>query len=408
MGHRGVTRLIVFPGPLMRSKHPRRVCRMNLRAIVVLLALFAALALAACGESPQWQGTIEERDGVIYVHSPAEGLWDDSGVSVRFELEQVFGVDTEPAEAILNGIWRQAFDVDDQGNVYIFDGGDDRLVSFAPDGSLRWSGGGPGQGPGEFSGAEGMAWNGASMIYVTNGRGARIDLWSTDGQFVESLPISHLGFQRGTLVGVLDENTVVLQASSRNVAGVRVGVIDLRNEGSIVADFDVDIASGPTESGAEMEVEVVDGSIAIGDWDSYDLRFYSRTGKLERIVSREFDHLVLPASREERQTGVYASSWLKPPLLLAGGLMLATASWTDPDALERLRGAPEPPSFEARRATSRGSFDLFDTDGRYLTSIPREEVEIGNADEVGADGKLYTVVRDPFPQVRRYRVVIES
>ena len=29
MGHRGVTRLIVFPGPLMRSKHPRRLWRMN-------------------------------------------------------------------------------------------------------------------------------------------------------------------------------------------------------------------------------------------------------------------------------------------------------------------------------------------------------------------------------------------
>lgn len=51
-------------------------------------------------------------------------------------------------------------------------------------------------------------------------------------------------------------------------AGVRVGVIDLRDESTLIADIDVDIVSGPTEAGASMEVEIVNGSIAIGDWDS--------------------------------------------------------------------------------------------------------------------------------------------
>lgn len=363
----------------------------------------------ACFQPPEWQGTIEERDGVTYVHNPAQGLWDgESGPSVRFELEQTFGADREPLEATLNGIWRQAFDVDDDGNVYIFDGGDDRLVSFAADGSFRWSGGGPGQGPGEFSSAEGMAWNGASTIYVTNAGGARVDSWSIDGEFFESRSISHLAFPGGSLVGVLDEHTVVLQTSSRYRAGVRVGVIDLRGDGTKVADFDVDISSAPTDAGAIMEVEIVDGSIAIGDRDSYDLRFYSRDGALQRVVSREFERMVSPPPREERREGVYARSWLKPPLPLADGLMLATAYWTDPEALERLRGRAEPPPFEDVQATGRTSFDLFDSDGRYLTSVFDEEVGIGNADEVDGEGRVYTVVNDPYPHVRRYRVIIDE
>ncbi|MGD8330935.1 MAG: hypothetical protein PVJ49_16010, partial [Acidobacteriota bacterium] len=234
------------------------------------------------------------------------------------------------------------------------------------------------------------------------------DFWSTDGEFIESRAISHLGFPDGSLVGVLDEHTVVLQTGSQYRAGVRVGVIDLRGEGSKVADFDIDISSGPTESGAVMEVEIVGDSIAIGDWDSYELRFFSREGELQRVVTRSFDHMVLPPNREEMQSGLFPRSWLKPPLPLAEGRMLATVSWTDPDALAQLRGRPEPPPFEEVRATSRSSFDLFDAGGRYLTSVLEEDVSIGNADEVDAQGRLYTVATDPYPHVRRYRVVIEQ
>jgi hypothetical protein len=174
----------------------------------------------------------------------------------------------------------------------------------------------------------------------------------------------------------------------------------------MLADFDVDISSGLTDSGAIMEVEIVRGSIAIGDRDSYDLRFYDRWGNLERVVTREFEHMVVPPSREERQAGPYARSWLKPPLPLADGLMLATAYWTDPADLERLRALPQEPSFEEVRSAGRASFDLFDADGRYLTSVLEQDVAIGNADEVDDEGRVYTVVTDPYPHIRRYRMVI--
>ena len=379
----------------------------------MLGTVLLAASIAGCGGSAtEWGGTIEERDGVVYVNNPAEGLWDREGApSVRFELEQTFGADTEPADAILAMIGRQAFDVDDQGNVYIFDGRDDRLVSFAPDGSLRWSAGGPGQGPAEFDSAEGMAWNGASTIYVTNAGGARVDFWTTEGAFVESRSIEHLGFTQGSLVGVLDEHTIVLQTWLREGReGVRVGVIDLRGEGTLVADFNVDTASGSSDAMAIMEVEIVGEQIVVGDRDSYDLRFYDRTGALRRVVRRAFDRLVVATSQEERRAsrGVYPRSWLKPPVALAEGRMLATASWSDPAALDELRGRAEAPELEEIRATTRISFDLFDADGRYLISIRRDEADIGDVDEVDAQGRLYTTAMDPFPQVRRYRVIIEG
>lgn len=382
------------------------------QAPLVCAALFLA-ATVGCGGAAEWTGTIEERDGVVYVENPAAGLWDQQGgPSVHFELEQTFGADTEPADEILAMIGRQAFDVDDEGNVYIFDGRDERLVAFAPDGSLRWSAGGPGQGPAEFDGAEGMAWNGASTIYVTNANGARVDFWTTDGDFVESRSIEHLGFTQGSLVGVLDEHTIVLQTWLREGReGVRVGVIDLQGEGSLIADFDVDTASGSSDAMAIMEVEIVGEHVVVGDRDSYDLRFYDRTGELRRVVRREFEHLVVSPSQDERREsqGAYRRSWLKPPLPLPEGRMLAMASWSDPAALEELRGRAEPPAFEEILATTRRSFDFFDAEGRYLTSVVDDVWEgIGGIDEVDASGNVYASVSDPYPHVRRFRVIIEG
>ncbi len=46
---------------------------MSLRLVIVLMALLSAVA---CSDSRQWQGTIEERDGVVYVRNRAAGLWD--------------------------------------------------------------------------------------------------------------------------------------------------------------------------------------------------------------------------------------------------------------------------------------------------------------------------------------------
>jgi hypothetical protein len=40
--------------------------------------------------------------------------------------------------------------------------------------------------------------------------------------------------------------------------------------------------------------------------------------------------------------------------------------------------------------------------------VREEDVEIGNADEVDANGNLYAVVQDPYPHVRRYRVIIDE
>lgn len=91
-----------------------------LRGVTLCALAFAGLA---CSAPPEWTGTIEERDGAAFVSNPAEGLWDGMESSpLRFELEQVYGADETPGEAILGGLRELAFDADADSNVYVLDG----------------------------------------------------------------------------------------------------------------------------------------------------------------------------------------------------------------------------------------------------------------------------------------------
>lgn len=102
---------------------------------------------------------------------------------------------------------------------------------------------------------------------------------------------------------------------------------------------------------------------------------------------------------------------IEPPVRLASGHLLAQGAWPtnidDPAAWIRLmvEGA-DLPEREYRRV-----LDLFDREGRWLANLTwdhPERPEFGAIRSVGPDGRLYTTVTDPFPQVRRYRVVIEE
>ena len=106
--------------------------------LTMLAAVFASV-LVACIAAPDWAGTIEERDGVVYVTNPEQGLWNEAeSPPFSFELEQVFGSDGAPIEAMLGNHYQVSFDVDDQSNVYVLDGQASRLLAFSPDGAVQW------------------------------------------------------------------------------------------------------------------------------------------------------------------------------------------------------------------------------------------------------------------------------
>ena len=57
--------------------------------LLTILAGVLAPILVACIAAPDWAGTIEERDGVVYVANPEQGLWSEAeSPPFSFELER--------------------------------------------------------------------------------------------------------------------------------------------------------------------------------------------------------------------------------------------------------------------------------------------------------------------------------
>ena len=132
-------------------------------------------------------------------------------------------------------------------------------------------------------------------------------------------------------------------------------------------------------------------------------------GALRRRVTRPVNYLRRPgfAMVEKKYLGV-ALGGLAAPIVLDSGYWLVLATWPtnvdDPNALAEMPAAQRPEIMWA------SSLDLFDPEGRFLYSSHTPGAQspaIGRPWAIGPHGRLYTVIADPFPQVRRYRVVLQ-
>lgn len=386
-----------------------------MRAITLAIAACGLTLVTACSRSPagEWAGTIEEREGVVWINNPAADPERDDSAPPPFslELEQTFGAEEGPVEELLAFV--TGFAVDDDGNVYVVDRGNDRLVAFAPDGGLLWTGGRAGQGPGEFDRSNGVAWDGEGLLYVDNHSGGQIDTWSTTGEYVDSQGLSSFGISQGWMVGLPDPNTVVLRSSPRSEGdGAIVHVFDVSDGWRRTAEF---FALGGRLSESEerafwatVTVRVADDSVWVGNHLRYELREYGLDGTLRRVIARE--HPPLIPYFVYRGTG-FALGAFDSPLWSSGEYGLIPRRWlvgvTDVEELQRQWDRflasddreDDPRSFES-------AIDLIDAEGRVLGSLPLEGSydSIGRPELLGPDGRLYTRVFEPYPHVRRYRI----
>lgn len=387
---------------------------------------------AAVPSEDAWTGTIEARDGVVYVNNPSDGIWARRDpFPVRWELEQSFGVEAGDDDATLGVV--SDLVVDDAGDVYVFDGQRDRLVAFDVAGNVRWAVGQQGQGPRDFDRVRGLAWDGGTSLYVANLDSARLDRWDTSGTYVGSLPLADVAEGRPELVGWLAPDQAVFIENrggkvSSIVAVFRIGEtmeriaevspdlfvgLDLSPPRSCVVGVVGDTSAGITRTtGCGTPVRVADDSILVGNHSEYGLRAYAAGGALQRIVTRNVDYLLPPGiySLQGRISLFVLYSTVQAPLRLPTGEWIVPTQWLagvdDPSGVlqHAIENDVPPPT------SVMSTFDYFDPEGRFLGSALRNDDNlrwIGQPEMVGPDGRIYTVVADPFPQVRRFRIEID-
>jgi hypothetical protein len=390
------------------------------------------LSAAGCAPEPDWAGTIEERHGVTYVSNPAEPLWgsaDGSGSGeqappLRFELEQTYGVESEPAAAILGSV--RLWTVDDDHNVYVLDPSVHRIIAFAADGSVRWTAGREGEGPGDLGGYLGIATDGHSTLFVLNQAGTRVDRWSLAGEYLGGNSLDSFGLARLDGLAFAPPNRLItrrrraMRDMEFNEVASEYHVLVMedpwRLDPEIIIRAEPPLAT-PVPPLFGIDATFLADRILAGNFGGYALRSFDRDGKLVREVTRPFDGLLPPGfhiEQTQRSFGVaiYLFGQLNAPLPLPSGHWLAYVWWEpgvdDPEAEANRRAESDERLDDSRQ---RHAIDLFDPEGRFLyswTGGSGRVPEIGNPERIGAAGRLYTTVNDPYPQIRRYRVEIDE
>jgi hypothetical protein len=322
--------------------------------------------------------------------------------SVTFKLEKTFGAELQPKEAMLSRAFGTA--TDEQKNLYLMDN-NERLVSFAPDGSLRWVISKKGKGPGDIEDPRGFATDGVKYLYLANVNGTRIDKLDLNGKYISSTAVSNIRKDYVSIAGFIKPNILVATKPLMGKMGYEVLLLKADNEFVIGNQFTIDKTGAMKlhpQLGLGFAIGVLDDNIVAGAINSYELSFHSVEGKKVKEIKKEVKNLFLAFS-VENSAGCAGSISL--PFKIAGNYYLC-ALMAPSNVTEMKQLADN--NFKREYTYT---IDIFNEAGESVYSIKNEGTknkEIGRTLYSDSDGYLYTFKELPYPQVCKYKVIIED
>lgn len=344
------------------------------------------------------------------ISNPAKGAWQDQQPApLQFKLEQTFG---DNKENMLSASYSIAGPVADSlGNVYFIDGKKGVMYSFDPNGNLRWEKGKKGKGPGDFKRPQGLVTDG-KHLYTANVSGSRIDQFDLQGKLINSVSLEDLDTSFNSVVGVSDSLLVTSSTVMGEIA-TKVNIFSIKDDSKKITHFkigstrDLDLPKG---LGSSFNIQIADTLIAAGNIKDYALQFYDFDGEKVKTVRRDFDKLMRPGFMSSGNSrSIRGFGRLNAPVQLSENYYLSSLSWptnvADPDEyLEKSMDEDK----NVPKVTYKNALDLYNKNGEFLYTLEGEESSpaIGSIAYVDADGKVYTKLNDPYPQIRRYSVAI--
>ncbi|MCI0432527.1 MAG: 6-bladed beta-propeller [Gemmatimonadetes bacterium] len=180
--------------------------RVLLPAIPASLLAAALIAGSGCADSSDaWVGTVERLpNGLVRVTNPAQGVW-ESGAPWRLESELVLGSIEGDRPDAFGAI--SAITIDGRGRVHVLDRQANELRIFEPDGRHVRTVGRSGEGRGEYTTANGLAWLADDTLVVVDQEGARYTILTPDGDFVRTVP-RNLGFYGWVFSGAIVDGRI--------------------------------------------------------------------------------------------------------------------------------------------------------------------------------------------------------
>lgn len=352
------------------------------RSNLILVTLITLISLPSFS-SEEWKGRIYKEDGVQVVESKGKGIWGERiGEKILFKETLSLGVEEGDENQIFGG--RLYLSVDSDGNIYILDPQNHRILKFGKDGKLIWKTGRKGQGPGEFQNPYKIRVKNKDTIAVLDEE--QIHFFSQDGKFLRTLKI-------GKWIGdfeFLRDGRIFLSLLPKGQAGYTAEYYS--EDGKFISKFPAEYFYGPKfspnlgASGGSAGFVLSDDRLFLCLPDKYEIREYDLNGNLLRKIRRD-----LPINPPEIKIladghgiSVRSHNFLGPSFILKNGILVNQIS-----------------IFKEKNTES--FLDFFDREGKFLGSLKIKEDYLVVTDE---NDNFYFVQYAPFPKIIRKSIKI--
>ncbi len=289
----------------------------NLIATILLLFTLAITSQASAQE-------IEIVDGVRMVHNSKGGKWGDSP-PFSIELVRTIGDVYADEENLAFNVPSDII-LDDAGNLYILDSGNDRIQKFGPDGKYIITFGRKGQGPGEFNSPSSLDVDAKGYLYVSDRGNRRIQILTPVGGLERTIHPIKFSLSE---VFVLNSGLLALKATvdygieSKEDTPLPKLIRLIDTEGNIKAEFgEMFDYNSPllNQMGNHFHFVVAQNdSIYVAFAYQNRIEKYSAEGKLLWKADRALNYTTKPLDKGKIERTTTSSSYQSPKMNACSG-----------------------------------------------------------------------------------------
>jgi len=348
------------------------------------------MTLSCTQKDTEWNGTIEEKDGVIIVENPKEPMYGSEILSLKEELA-IRGIN-ENQELIFAEVSSIAVDSDEE--IFICDSKESNIKKFNQNGELLNIIGKRGQGPGEFGDLGRICISNENELVVEDIQRRCLLFFSNEGKYLESLQTGAM-LLLGTTIdskGNIISHTLKLSRSTQEYELIKF-------DADLNPLFKIGTMPYPNLSTFNPFVSTYSYAVAKNDniiygySNKYELQVFDPKGKIIEKIYKEYDPVQVSELEKEAEIK-------KAP---------SYTRFDFPETHSAFRsiklddeGRIYVKTWKKDEFKEGDYFDIFDVKGRYLA-----EVFLKETPHLFKKNKLYSVEEDEygFHVLKRYKVI---
>ena len=365
----------------------------NIKIGLTLILIFTFLCCSS--QKAEWQGTIEEVDGVTVVKNPKEPMYAED----IFVLEEELSIGD--VEGKQEQMFKNIFDiaVDENENIYILDLNQRQVRVFDRKGKYLRNIGKLGQGPGEFQYPGQIIITPNREFVICDPMVRKLFFYSLEGVFRRNIPtwehgrlISVMLNSKGEIVGEVlltgERLGISLKKFSSDFVELHNIAIKEREKIPLLEDLSPSIIWCVSEA----------DEVIWGDSDKYEVNIQDGDGKLVKKILKEYKPVKIIAEEYSEQIEIKFGGRPIPPEFeqeLPKHYPAYESFTLDNDGRLFIS------TVEKTEAGKRYYCDVFDSEGRLIAKIP-----LKTNPRVWKNHKLYTIEEDEegYQYVKRYKV----